>query len=458
MQSTWTSSRIVALVAAVVLAGCGGGGGGGAGSPTPTPLPATPTPAVTATSGPTPTAAPSPFVIVSDVADDTFPQVAFADDQYLTTFSQPGADERREVLGLRLATSGEVLDAAPLLLSELDPDASAELSEMSYQHSAVAGGDAGFGVFFAGSGRLRESGAPTQVVGFTSVPTSGSPVLPATVVDSQVSFSMVQTSITGVSAATSVGSRFTALYRRVTTASFQPLPIGQVDGADVVVQGGAVAVERTYVVGGGNVEDGVLHTAGPGSIASAGSAELAVWLEDAIDGSRPAPPVVRTVTLQGALRKPAGTTPLALVDVLDEPGEAAIGSDGSTFLVAWSVGTQAAAPPSEIRALRYLPGDGSDPGTVDPPGGFVVADGPTAKSVVGVAHAAGTWLVAWLDEGILRGARLAPNGTTATPFTIYPDPVNAAALTSDGERFLVVAERPTEPSIDLIGQFVPATD
>jgi len=396
---------------------------------------------------------------VSDVADDTFPQVAFAADQYLMTFNQPGADERREVLGVRLATSGEVLDSTPLLLSELDPAVSQELSEMSYQQSAVAGGEAGFGVFFAGSGSLRESGAPTQVVGFTSVPTSGSPVLPATLVDSQVSFSMVQTSITGVSAATSVGSRFTALYQRVTAATFFPLPIGQVDGADVVVRDGTVVADRTYVVFGAGVEEGVLHTAGPGTIASAGSAELAVWRETAIDGSRPAAPVVQGVSLRGALRRPAGTTPLSLVDGLDEQGGAAIGSDGATFLVAWSVGRLATAPPNEIRVLRYLPGDGSDPGTIDPPGGFLVADGPKAKSVVGVAHAAGTWLVTWLEEGILRGARLAPSEPfTATPFTIYPDPVSAAALTSDGERFLVVAERPTELGIEIIGQFVPATD
>lgn len=457
MRTSRVAWQLVAIMVLVSVSGCGGGGGDHAGGPTPTPLPSTPPPVVTPTAAPTPSAGPSPFVVVAGVADDTFCEVGFAGDRYLTTFSQPGTGDLRDVYGVRFAASGEVLDAEPLLLSDLDPSVSG-LSGASYQGSSVAGADVGFGVFFMGSGTLTESVAPAQVIGFSSVPLSGAPVRPATLVDSQISFSMVQTAITGVTGATGSGQRFTGLYGRGTTAAFQPIFIGQVDGADVVAGGGTVAVDGTYVLGGGVVVDGVLHSAGNGTIASAGSTQLAVWFEAAIDTTRPAPPVVRTITLAGAQRTSAGTVPLSLVDIADEPGGTAVGSDGTSFLVAWSVATVSTNPPNEIRALRYRPADGGAPGAVDPPGGFLVADGPSAKTVIGVAHAAGTWLVAWLDEGILRGARIPADGTTVAPFTIFPDPVNAAALTSDGERFLVVVERPTEPSTDLVGLFVPATD
>lgn len=460
MRTSRTSWHLVALVGVAAVAGCGGGGSGGGGAPTPTPVispTSGPTPIVTPTPAPTPTGVPSPFTIAAGVGPDALPAVAFADSTYLTTFSRPSSGQR-DVYGVRLAPDGTVLDATPMLLSELAADSFLDPADASYDSASIAAGASGFGVFFNGSGTVRGAEIPGEIVGFAALPSSGPPLQPATEVDTQASFSMVQTVLAGVSGATSFASRYVALYRRATAMVGSPFVLGQIDGADVVVEGGSVDVVSNYVVAGGMVVDGVVHDVSAARIASDGTTALAAWFDVLIDVAPPEPPHVTSQLLTGALRTPAGTMPVALAELTGEPGDNAIGSDGAEYLVVWSVATVAANPPDEIRALRYLPGDGGEPGVAMPPGGFLIADGAAAKNLIGVAFADGAWLVTWLEDGTLRGARIRANGTAAAPFTIDPAPVSSAALASDGERFLVVVEKPTEAGIDLIGQFVPASD
>ncbi len=444
------------LVLVAVLLSCGGGSGHGGAPATPTPAP---TPFATATPGATPTAVPNPFTIALAIAPGAQPAVAFGGGHYLTTFSLPGDGGGRDLYGVRLAASGGAIDAAPILLS--DPGSGSFLApdDASYDGAEIGFDGASFGVFFGGSGSVGTSpGFPGQVVGFTSVPLAGPPLLPSTEVDTQASFGMVQTAIAGVTGATNVSSRLVGLYRRGTGMIGFPFIIGQVDGADVVVEGGSVAVQSTFVLAGGSRVGDVIESTATGGIASNGAVALAAWLRTDIDVAPPEPPHVSATTLAGALITPTGTTPVPLADARSGTGATSVAGDGSAFLVVWSSAPpDGSSPPNEIRAIHYLPAGDETTAVVAPPGGFVVADGSTAKSLVGVAFAAGTWLVVWNEEGVLQGARVAEDGTVAEPFTIDTGPIDAAALAGDGERFLVVIERRTGTTNDLVGLFVPAT-
>lgn len=463
MRSSSSPDRRSAALAllVVVSVACGGGGGHGGERPTPTPAPTT-TPVTTPspTPGPTPTAVPNPFTIAAAVVPGTQSAAAFGGGRYLTTFSLPGAGPGSAVYGLRLAASGGAIDDAPLLLSGFGSGSFLDPADTSYDGAAIGFDGASFGVFFAGRGSVATNpGFPGQMVGFASVPLAGPPIQPPTEVDTQASFGMVQTSIAGVTGASNVASRLVGLYRRGTAMIGFPFVIGQVDGADVTVAGGSVTVQSRFVLAGGSRGGDVVESAATGSIASNGAVALAAWLQTGIDVAPPEPPHVSATTLAGALITPAGTTPVALADTASGTGATSVASDGSAFLVVWSSAPpDGSSPPNEVRAIRYLPAGDATPGVVAPPGGFLVAGGPAAKSLAGVAFAGGTWLVVWNEEGVLQAARIPEDGATATTFTLDAGPVEDAAVTSDGARFLVVLEKPNGATNDLLGLFVDATD
>ncbi len=120
-------------------------------------------------------------------------------------------------------------------------------------------------------------------------------------------------------------------------------------------------------------------------------------------------------------------------------GAVAIASDGTCFLVFWTSAPDDSST-TEIRGVRFLP-DGVGGGTLEPPGGFLVADGPNRKSLRAAAFADGTFLVSWIERGIVRGARIGVDETSARTFTIDEGPAHGLALASDGRRFLVVVNR-----------------
>jgi hypothetical protein len=461
MQGTLRSGWLAALAASLVLAtiGCGGGGGGNGPAPTPTGTPqGTPTPAPSPTSTPTPTATvlPNPFPIATGLTSGTGPAVGWDDGRYLVTFSQLVARTEPDLVGLRLSPDGVVVDAAPLLLSDLGSDPFLGPATAVYGNAAIASGGAdGFGVFFLGGGTVGAAGPPGEIVGFTSVPTVGPPLLPATEVETQASFSMALTFITGPLAAAASGDGSIGLfqYNFSMVGSFS---VNQLQGDFVTVTGGSVGVQPTGAIGGAAIPPvaGLADSSAPG-VASTDSATLAAWVES-LDTQQSA-----STYLAAAALAPGEVRRIRLSDATPGSQGVAIASDGASFLVVWTAA--AASDPStrtEIRAIRVVLGGGAGGSDlIEPPGGFLVAGGSSPKALAGVAFGGGTYLVAWLEDGAVSGARVPEDDSTAAPFTIDPGPANAAALTSDDERFLVVFERPVDATTsDLMATFVDAVD
>ena len=449
-----SAAFVIAMVSVV-----GGGCGGGTSSPTPAPtVTATSTPEVTSTPGPTPSAVPNPFTIATGLAPVARPAAAFGAGCYLTTFSLQGAGDARDLYGVRLAAGGGVIDEAPLLLSGLGDGSFLDPADASYGGAAIGFDGSGFGVFFGCTGSVRDVLAPGQMVGFASVPPVGAPLRPAAEVDTQASFGMAQTAIRGVSGASSFAVGFAGLYDRESGMIGFPFTLGTLDRATVVVDGGTVDVRGPFVLAGGARTKILIDSAGGGGIATRGADAFAAWTQVEVNVAPPAPHV-ESATLDGALLTPLGLTYVPLAATTTTTGGTVVASDGLEFLVVWSAAsTQDGTSTNEIRAIRYRPGSGESPALVTPAGGFVVADGDAAKRLKGVAFAAGTYLVAWLEAGSVRGARIAEDGTTPAPFVIDAGPVEDAALTGDGERFLAVLERANGARVDLLGLFVDASD
>lgn len=456
MRSSDPSERRPAALAVLVLVlvACGGGGGQGGERPTPTPAPtaASPTP------GPTPTAVPNPFTIAAAVAPGTQPAVAFGAGRHLVTFGLPATGFARDLVGVRLDAGGGAIDDVPVLLSNLGEDSFLDPADATYGGAAIAFDGSDFGVFFRGIGVVRGSGPPGQVVAFTSVPPAGAPLQPATEVDTQASFGMAQTSISLVSGASTFAGGFAGLYLRTSAMVGFPFTLGTLDRTTVAVDGDAIDVRGPFVLSRSPATRALVYSAGPGGIATRGTDAFAAWTQVEVDVAPPAPHVAGA-TLEGALLGPLGEAGITLAQIAVTTGTTAVASDGREFLVVWEAGPlDDASATKEIRAIRYRPAQGDEPAVVEPAGGFLVADGPERKSLVGVAFGGGTYLVAWLEGGTLRGARIADDGTDVAPFVIHDGPVTSAALTTDGERCLVVAEKSNGPTVDVIGIFVTADD
>ena len=423
--------------ALLTLLGCGGDGNGG---PAPTP---TPTPVASATPQPTPTIAEA-FTIADDLLGPVAVRAAAAGDRYLVSFSVPVAAGGSEVAGVRLDANGTVLDDPPLALSDLG-DAPFLAPGATYLPGGIASATSGFGAFLVGYGNVA-AGPPGQIVGFVGVPASGPPALPATAIDEQMTFSMAQTSLAGPVAATSNRTRFLGAYQQILSlvGSFT---VSRVIG-QIVTTPPVAAQEIGPFSGIAPPPDGLITSgSAPGVATRDDGATLLAWVEVVAPETMPSDTTMR---LQGVVLTEAASTPVTLAATETGADGVAVASNGTSFLVVWATPGQAEPPATgELRAVRYAPGGEPQPG-----GGFVVATGATAKDLVGVVFAGGSWLVAWIEGTVLRGALIGATDTVE-PIELDPGPVASAALASDGARVLVVLDRPgSDGSSDVLGRFV----
>ncbi|MBM4244088.1 MAG: hypothetical protein FJ148_09760 [Deltaproteobacteria bacterium] len=442
----------VHLVLSAALAACGSGGGGGGSRPTPTAYPSA-TPFVTATPlaptpTPTSTVLPNPFPIAENLPASAAVEAAWGGERFLVTFSAPTDRQAPDVLGVRLAPNGEVVDSAPLLLNDLDEpflDSGA-----TYLPGGIAFAGDAFGVFLWGYGTRGDDGPPAQVVGFVSVPPAGAPALPATTIDEQLTFSMALSAINGPVAASTNGTLFLGMYQRIVSLAGS-FSLSRVGGRIVTRTGGAVQSQPVGPL------SAILPP--PAGVISNGSAPAVATRSDGTtlvaftqtSQAQTSPGVIST-NLQGALLTSDGQTLFSLSDAADGAGSTAVASDGTSFLVVWETPTTDDPDAlTELRAIRYTPG--ADP---EPAGGFVVAGGSSVKHLGDVAFAGGTYLITWIEADALRGARLGSEGTGVAPLTIDAGPgIESVALATDGARFLAVFDRATgASSSDVLGTFV----
>lgn len=418
------------------------------GPPAPTPAPSgTPVATTTPLPPPTPTAAdPGTFTIAEDLPATTGVAAAFGGGRYLVTFSVPTDRTASDLVGVRLAADGTVLDSPPLLLSDLG-DAPFLGPDGAYFPGGIAFASGSFGTLFFGSA-TTPTGAPGQIVGFVGVPVDGPPALRATAIDEQLSFSMVQTALVAPIPATSNGTLFLALYQRIVSMVAGPTiseVVGQIVTADPQVEAQEIGPFSGRLPSAGDV---VTSGSAPGVATRSDAAALAAWVEWVVPLSMPAS---MTYRLQGVVLTESDATPVTLAEVAENSLGGFVATDGSAFLALWTTATDASPDVrSELRAIRFTPG-----GEPEPTGGFVVAGGAAAKSLAGVVFAAGEYLVAWTEDGALRGARLGTTGDAVETLALDPGPVADAALATDGTQVLVVVDRADAGGTsDVLGRFV----
>ena len=415
-------TRLALTLLVAALAACGGGGGGGSRSA-------------------------SPFPIATDLSSGGGVAAAWGGDRYLVTFGDDTSRGGSDVFGVRLSKDGEVLDSAPFLLSDFGSSPFL-IPGALYSPGGIAFASE-FGVFLFGTGTVG-LGPPGQVVGFVSVPRDGPPGLPATGIDEQASFSMAQTSLRSPIAVTTNGSDFLGAYQRILTL-VGAFSVSQVLGQIVAVTEAGVRAQEAGPFSGIVPPVGGMITSGsPPGVAIAREDTLVAWVEES---AREDSPGEVSTAVKGVLLRPESATFVSLADTEAGSYGVAVAGDEESFLVVWTA-TTAADPStvSELRALRFTRG-----GSPEPPGGFLIAGGGSAKQLGGASYADGVFLVAWLESGVLRGARLGRTGDDADVFTIDPGPDADVALATDGKRFLAAFERVNgTTSSDVLGTFVRA--
>jgi hypothetical protein len=267
------------------------------------------------------------------------------------------------------------------------------------------------------------------------VPIDGPPVLPATEIDEQLTFGTARTALGPPIAATSNGTMFLGLYQRALSLVGGPAA-DQVVG-QIVTAAPAVEAQEIGPFSGPPVRDGILTSGSAAGVATRSAPE-----------SMPADVAYR---LQGVLLTESDATPVTLTEVRDGSYGGAVATDGTSFLVPWTTGTDASpGVRSELRAIRYAPG-----GAPEPAGGFVIADGAAEKILVGATFASGAYVVAWIEDGALYGARIATAGDDVVRTPLHPGPVVDAALATDGTQVLVVFSRDdVGGTSDVLGSFV----
>jgi len=425
--------------ALLALLACGDDGNG---SPlaTPTPTPST-TPGASPTPQPTPSVADT-FTIAEDLPAGSAVAAAWGGERYLVTFSVPGAAGGSDVAGVRLDASGTLLDAPPFVLSALG-DTPFLGPGATYVPGGIAYAASGFGAFFFGAGNVA-AGPPGQVVAFAGVPATGSPDLPATAIDEQMTFSMAQTSLSPPVAATSNGTRYLGVYQRILSlvGSFS---VSRVTG-QIVTTPPVAAQEIGPFSGIAPPPDGIITSgSAPGVATRADSTALVAWVESAVpEGTSDV-----TMRVRGVVLTESDATFVTLAETDEGAQGVAVASDGTSFLVVWRTPRLPSAHELvELRALRYAPGSEPEPS-------FVVAGGAMEKGSPDVLFAGGSYVVAWIEGTALQGARLGTTGDAVETIELDPGPVVSAALATDQTRVLVVLDRPSaDGSSDVLGRFV----
>lgn len=352
-----------------------------------------------------------------------------------------------DVFGLRLTAEGEAVDEELFLVSDFGDEPFLPESDADYLPGGVAFARDAFGVFLYGYGLLPEI-ASGQVVGFVSVPPEGPPLLPATVIDDQTSFGSASSAILPPIAVTTNGTRFLGAYQSRFELA-QAFSVVSVVGQIVSVFPRGIIPQRIGPFGGGRPGPGATSESAPG-VAIGTTYTLLAWIrtqafENNPDGAR---------NVQGLLLAPDEGTFVDLGPTTIGSAGTEVASDGASgFLVVWTAATLAdPSERTEIRVLRFTPGEAPEPA-----GGFLLAGGADAKALGQVVFAAGTYFVTWVEDGVVRGARLGTTGEEADVFTIDDGPATAVVATTDGARFLAVFDRGEGiASSDLFGVFLPA--
>jgi hypothetical protein len=424
--------RVVALVCSAVLTavlGCGGDGNRSGPSPTPTP---DRTPSTT----PTATATPADGIVLAHGAVGDLPAgIAWGGGRYLVAWSALAGRAQPDVVGVRLDASGDATDASPLLLSDLGSAPFLAADSAAYRSPGIAYDGSVFGVFYAGSGSVAQFGAPGQVIAFTAVPPQGGAIVPGTQLASQATVGMVASFLTPPIAAADASGGFVGVFQNV-LQGIQTPKLPSVLSDVVSVRDGTVSAQAPVTLLDARPPfQGVIPTGSAPGAAGAGAVVLAAWIQTLTDIATQQP----TATLSGALLSPAGDpTPVTLSTARVGAAGVAVASDGADFLVAWTSPVADGGDLVEVRALRYRAGTGP----LDPDGGFVVASGPGVASLGGAAFGGGAYLVVWQENGSVRGARIATDGTTGAPFTIDPGPAGTPAVACGDTSCRVVFVRP----------------
>lgn len=423
-------SRVVALVWSGLLAAVLGCGGDGDGPPRPS---ATPTAGPTAT--PAATATPSGGVVVAHGAVPALPAgIASGAGRFLVAWSSIVGRAQPDVFGVRTDANGNVADASPLQLSDLGTAPFLDAATAEYQSPGIAYDGSTFGVFFAGSGSVAQFGAPGQVIAFSAVPPEGGPIVPATQLASQATVGMVASFLTPPIAAADGAGSLIGVFQNV-LQGIQTPKLPSVLSDVITVRDGSVSAQPlvTLLDARPPFQDVIPTGSAPGA-AGNGEVVLAAWIQTAtVIATQQS-----TATVSGAVLSSGGDpTPVTIGSARTGAAGVAVASDGSDFLVAWTLPVADGGDLVEVRAARYRVGTG----TLDPDDGFLVAAGPGVKSLGGAAFHIDAYLVVWEENGVVRAARVGTGGTAAEPFTIDDGPAGTPAIACEDASCLTVFVR-----------------
>lgn len=353
-----------------------------------------------------------------------------------------------DVVGVRLDAGGNVVDASPLLLSDLGNAPFLDAASAEYQSPGIAYDGSVFGVFYAGSGTVAQFGAPGQVIAFTAVPPDGGAIVPATQLASQATVGMVANFLTPPIAAADAAGSFVGVFQNV-LQGIQTPKLPSVLADVVTVRDGTVSTQPPVTLLDARPPfQGVIPTGSAPGAAGNHAAVLGAWIQTLTDIATQQ----STATVSGALLSPsADPTPVTIGSARVGAAGVAVASDGGDFLVAWTSPTADGGSLVEVRASRYRAGTGP----LDPDGGLVVAAGPGVKSLGGAAFDGAAYLVVWEENGSVRGARVATDGTSEAPFTIDAGPAGTPAVACEAG-CLTVFVRPAGDAGDVVARRVDA--
>lgn len=390
-----------------------------------------------------------PFVVVEDVYSPLGFSVASGDDGFLVAFVATADRDETDVLAVRLSRSGEVVSPDPIRVSDASRETYLEPETVRYGSPAVSFDGRSFGVGFSGHGVVRgvDSGLPGVEILYVGLSPEYARGAEATIATQEV-FSMAFSSLGGPSEMTGAAGGHALVYEARGGGAIAPFSVPR---GVFVFDDGMKADERGIggLMVGFPVSEEIFRSGSSPSVASGTERTLVVWIESQAEIA-----AQRFETyVQGAWVGP-GTiaSRVRLADVPTTAGATAVASDGDGFLVLWTTATsEEPSVPNEIWGLEHSLG-------AAPSAPFLVAGGPAAKGLGGVAYAGGSYLVVWREDGAVLGARVGSNADVAPPVELDPGPISGGvAVVANGDSFLLVFPRHgLDDSSTLYGSFVDA--